>query len=81
MEKTFNCHSNSALVVSNGLETHLLFFLQRPVIGQNNKGELKSQEQALITLPLDYARTFAESILNNVKEHEDKLRAKKDEAE
>jgi hypothetical protein len=56
------------MVVSNGEEMHILFLLTKPVL-ENDKPVMMTQEQALITIPLDYAETLGNAILENHEKH------------
>ena len=71
MEKTFNCHCNSSMIVSTGEEMHMLFLIKKPVL-QDGKPVMQTEEQALITIPIGYGKVLGEAILNNYKTHKEK---------
>lgn len=69
MEKIFNCHASSTMIATSGEETHILFLINRPVLGEDGKAKMEAVEQCLITIPIGYAKALGQSLLDNVRQH------------
>ncbi len=74
----FNCFSNGSSIVSGDDQTYITFQLTRPVV-KNDKVEMLTEEQALITIPARYAKILGQALLDNAEAHSAALAKKASE--